>query len=88
MDFLVTNGRKIVNSKPPEIGDWFYKKNSTKHIKAYFQTPQKILKFVTFRVTRCLVELKMVISKQFELFNLKKEKKKESYGTIKSEGSK
>jgi hypothetical protein len=39
---------------------------------AYFQTPQKILKyyFIAFGVTQLLVELKMTISEQFKPLNL------------------
>ncbi len=52
----------------------FLQKNLKQTAHSYFQTPQKIFKYysVAYRITRWIFELKMAISEQFKLLDLKK----------------
>jgi hypothetical protein len=80
--YSIKNWQKWIRDKkimPPKVGESFLLKNKLiKQFVAYFQTPQKILKyyFITFRITRRFVKLKMVISKQFKSLNLNKKMRK------------
>jgi hypothetical protein len=68
----------VRNYNPQNKEDHFYIRISIEELIAYFQTPQKILKyyFVAFRITRSYVELKMMISEQFKSLNLNKKMRK------------
>jgi hypothetical protein len=71
-----TKGKNV--TAPQVRGVHFYRNFSIKQFIAYFQTPQKIFKyyFVSFKVTKWFVKLKMVISEFFKLLNLNKKIKK------------